>query len=106
MLPSLAASRAGSPRLVSQAGAAADLMIAAVLAVLASVQLAAATVAVSQQLLTGRPVAGDRMWWSRTSPRRHRRSPVPDVASPPSRIATTGPGRRNPSTTLTRQPLG
>jgi hypothetical protein len=37
-------------------------MMAAVLAVFASVQLAAATVAVSQQLLAGSPVAGIRMW--------------------------------------------
>jgi hypothetical protein len=57
--------RAGSPSLASQPGAATDLMIAAVLAALASTQLAAATLAAAQQLSAGLPVRGLRMWCTR-----------------------------------------
>jgi hypothetical protein len=40
-------------------------MIAAVLAVLASTQLPAATLTVRQQDRAGSPVAGLMMWWAR-----------------------------------------
>ena len=59
--PVLLTRRAGSPRPASQAGAAADLMIAAVLAAFASTQLAAATLAAAQRLSAGAPVRGSRM---------------------------------------------
>ena len=60
--PSTLTSRAGSPRLASQAAAPADLMMAAVLAVFASTQLAAATLTEAQQLRAGHPVPGFTMW--------------------------------------------
>jgi len=82
--------RAGSPRRPSQPGAAADLMIAEVLAAFASTQLAAATLAAAQQLPAGAPVRGSRMWCTGWSPLLHAREPLLDVARPPSRSATTG----------------
>jgi hypothetical protein len=63
--PDVLTSRAGSRRPFSQPGAAAALMIAAVLAALASTQLAAATLTADQQLSTGVPVPGWTMWCSR-----------------------------------------
>src|SRR5215472_19056980 len=107
MMPSARTSRAGNPREASQSGAAADLIMAAVLAVLASTQVAAATVAAAQQLLADRPVRGSTMWCSVLRPRRQVRDPVVEVASPPALIATTGPGPMSaPSVTIwMRQPL-
>ena len=67
-------------------------MMAAVLAVLASAQLAAATDTVRQYTGAGSPVRGSRMWCSTSPPRRQRRAVVLDVASPPSRMATTADG--------------
>ena len=67
-------------------------MIAAVLAVLASTQVAAATDTVRQYTGAGRPVRGSRMWCSTSPPRRQRRAVVLDVASPPSWMATTAAG--------------
>jgi hypothetical protein len=56
-------------------------MIAAVLAMFASTQEAAATVTVRHALSAGRPVAGSMRWCA--SP--HRRTVVLDVARPPER---------------------
>jgi hypothetical protein len=55
------ASRAGSCWLASHPGARLPRMIAAVLAVFASTQVAAATLTVRQQELTGNPVLGSMM---------------------------------------------
>ena len=86
-------------------------MIAAVLAMLASVQLAAATETVRQTGAAGSPVRGSRMWWSTSPPRRQRRAAVLEVARPPPWMATTadGPacassGRPLMSCTRIRQP--
>ena len=57
--------------------------MAAVLAMLASTHVAAATLTVRQCSCAGSPVAGSITWCSSTSPRRHRRTVVPEVATPP-----------------------
>ena len=62
--------------------------MAAVEAMLASTQDAAATVAVRHTLFTGMPVDGSMMWWSTTPPRLQRRTVVLDEASPPDRMVT------------------
>src|SRR5882724_4383143 len=73
-------------------------MIAAVAAVFASAQVAAATETVRHTGAAGRPVRGSRMWCSTSPPRRQRRAAVDDVASPPSLIVTTwlGPSAGSP----------
>ncbi len=60
--PSAATSRDGRPRASNQSGAPGPRMTAAVLAVLASTQLAAATLTVRQSPVAGRPVAGSTRW--------------------------------------------
>jgi hypothetical protein len=67
-------------------------MIAAVLAVLASTQLAAATLTVRQQDRAGSPVAGSMMWCIRRPPTAQARTVVLEVASPPERMVTVCPG--------------
>ena len=67
-------------------------MIAAVLAVFASVQLPAATLTVRQQDLAGSPVAGSMMWCTGLPLARQVRTVVLDVASPPELIVTVWPG--------------
>ena len=81
--PASSTRRAGRPSPVSQAGAAPPRMIAAVLAMLASVQVAAATETVRQTGAAGSPVRGSRMWCSTSPPRRQRRAAVLEVARPP-----------------------
>jgi hypothetical protein len=60
----------------------------AVDATFASTQVAAATLTVRQTGGGGAPVAGLTMWCTVRSPRRHTRTVVLDVASPPRVIAT------------------
>src|SRR6516225_8702331 len=67
--PPRPARRAGKRWLASQPGARSPRMIAAVLAVFASTQVAATTLTVRQQELTGIPVLGSMMWCSRAVPR-------------------------------------
>src|ERR1039457_7104732 len=88
-------------------------MIAAVLAVLASTQLAAATETVRQTGSAGSPARGRRMCWITSPPQRQRRARVLAVARPPPRILTTaaGPaagafGRPLASWTRIRRPSG
>jgi len=73
-------------------------MIAAVLAVLASTQLPAATLTVRQQDRAGSPVAGLMMWCARWPPLPvQARTVVLEVASPPERIVTVCPGSPGPA---------
>ena len=67
-------------------------MIAAVLAVFASVKLAAATLTVRQYGCAGAPVDGSMMWCTRRPPTVQARTVVLDVASPPAMMATVWPG--------------
>src|SRR5262249_61097813 len=91
--PSWCTSRAGRPSPASQPTAPSPRTIAAVLAVFASTQLAAATLTVRQQDCAGSPVAGVMMWCSRAVPRRQLRTAVPEVARPPVQISTAGPAQ-------------
>lgn len=84
-------SRAGSLRASSLATAGAPQMIAAVLAALASTQVAAATDTNFQCSLATSPVAGSTMWCRRRFPRRHVRSDVLELARPPEDKLTTCP---------------
>src|SRR5262249_58400608 len=97
----------GNPRWGSRVSAASPRMIAAVLAVLASAQVAAATDTVRHTGAAGSPERGSRMWCRTSPPRRQRRAAVLDVARPPDRIATTpdgpaGASSRRPVTSCTR----
>jgi hypothetical protein len=67
-------------------------MMAAVLAVFASVQLPAATLTVRQQDLAGSPVAGSMMWCTCRPPTFQVRTVVLDVARPPELTVTVWPG--------------
>ena len=89
--PSWRTSRAEKPRSPSQAGASAPRTTAAVLAALASTQVAPVTVTVRHGVIAELPVRGSMMWW-RSPPRtRQRRAATPEVARPPPSTATTGP---------------
>src|SRR6202795_3834016 len=66
--------------------------MAAVEAAFAAAHDGAATVAVRHTGRAGAPVAGSTTWWRVSAPRVHRRTVVLDVARPPDRMATTGPG--------------
>ena len=57
--------------------------MAAVLAMFASTQVAATTLAVRQHGAATSPVRGSTMWCTVRPPRRHRRRKVPEVARPP-----------------------
>ena len=77
-------SRAGSPSLrPARLGADAPSRMAAVDAVLAPAQVAAATVTVRQTTAAGRPVRGSIRWCSSSPPRCQRRRTMLDVANPP-----------------------
>src|SRR6266511_2256115 len=106
--PSGRTRRVGRPSASSQPGARSPRMIAAVAAVLASTQVAAATLTVRQTTRAGLPVAGSTRWWSCWSPRRQRRAVVLEVASAPSWTRTVSPGASGPaswrSATRTDQP--
>src|SRR4051794_8486166 len=109
--PSTVTSRTGTPTSRSQGQTACPRTIAAVLTVLASTQLPAATETVRQAGAAGSPLRGSSRWCSHTAPRRHRRATVEEVARPPSVIVTTetGPvdgtsGSPVTSSTRTRQP--
>ena len=78
----------------ASAGAAPERIIAAVEAMFASVQLAAATLTVLQVSCTGAPVSGSMMWCIVRPAWLQRRTEVLDVARPPERIETVWPGRR------------
>ena len=62
-VPAESTRRDGNPSSASQSGAPRPRTTAAVLAVLASTQLAAVTVTVRQTGSAGRPVRGSRTWW-------------------------------------------
>ena len=83
-------------------------MIAAVLAMLASRQVAAVTLAVRHGLATGRPVAGSSRWCADPPSVSHRRTVVLEVARPPVRSVIHCPGavasERWSSVTRIRQP--
>src|SRR5262249_13858435 len=76
--------------------------IAAVAAMLASTQVAAATETVRHGAAAGAPVAGSTMW----CPAAQRRTVVLEVASPPPASSTISPDSRSAwsSVTRTRQP--
>src|SRR5437773_450806 len=65
--------------------------IAAVDAMLASRQVAAATVTVRKGPVAGRLVRGSMMWWSTAVPRVQRRTVVLEVATPPAGTQITSP---------------
>src|SRR5579871_3832859 len=67
-------------------------MFAAVLAVLASAQVAAATLTVRQGDSTGAPVAGSMRWCILCRPVSQVRTVVLEVARPPDLIVTVWPG--------------
>ena len=67
-------------------------MMDAVLAMLASVQVAAATLTVRQRELAGSPVRGSMMWCWRRPPASQVRTVVLEVARPPELIVTVWPG--------------
>jgi hypothetical protein len=67
-------------------------MMAAVLAVFASVQVPAATLTVRQHVVAGAPVAGSTMWCTGRPPTDQARTVVLDVARPPVEMATVCPG--------------
>jgi len=90
-LPLWRTSRAGRPSPASQAAARSPRKIAAVLAVFASTQVAAATLTARQHDRAGSPVLGTMMWCSRVLPRRQLRTAVPEVAKPPVLISTLCP---------------
>ena len=96
-VPSGRTRRAGSRWRSSQRERRSPRTIAAVLAVFAATQVDAATVTVRQVSAAGRPVRGSTMWWRSPPAARQRRTAVLDVASPPSRIETTGPGASGPA---------
>src|SRR6266487_3922610 len=86
-------------------------MIAAVAAVLASTQVAAATLTVRQTTGAGRPVAGSTRWWSCSSPRLQRRAVVLEAASTPSWTRTvslwaSGPASCRSATRTAQPPAG
>ena len=82
--------RAGrAPR--ARPGASSPSTIAAVLAVLASTQVAAATLTVRQRERAGRPVRGSMMWWRAGAPAPHRRARRRQAAR--ARSASGLPGR-------------
>ncbi len=106
--PSWATSRAGSPSRSSQAHAWAPRTSAAVVAMFASAQLAAATLTVRHVERAGEPVRGSMMWCIVRPSWRQRRTVVLEVASPPPQIEIVCPGASGPlrwsSVTCTRQP--
>src|SRR5439155_4078047 len=107
-LPSESTRRAGSPSSASQSGAAPRRTSAAVVAMFASVQSAAATLTVRQLARTGAPVPGSMMWCIVAPARCQRRTAVLEVARPPERIETVWPATerslRWSSVTRTCQP--
>ena len=72
--PSRETRRAGSPASASHRGARAPRTIAAVLAMLASTQVAAATLTVRHTSSAGPARRGSRMWWRAPVPDPHRRT--------------------------------
>src|SRR5205814_964345 len=76
--PSYRISRAGRRSSSNHASAGSPSTIAAVLAVFASTQDAAATVALRQKLAAGRPVRGSTTWCSSPSLLAQRRTVVPE----------------------------
>ena len=84
--------------------------IAAVLAVFASTQVAAATLTVRQHGSATSPVRGSTMWCTVRPPRRQVRTAVPDVAMAPETTVTIESGSTSASTwsspTAIRQPPG
>ena len=101
-------SRAVCPRSASQRGASRPRTIAAVAAVLASVQVGAATVALRQTGAAGAAVRGSTTWWIRTPPRRQVRRTVEEVATahPEARVTwQAGPRRRRAPAPAIRRPV-
>ena len=90
------AARAARTRRASPARAR-PMTIAAVLAMFASTQVAAATLAVRQHGAATSPVRGSTMWCTVRPPRRQRRRTVPEVARPPAVRVTVRVGLRGAS---------